>query len=199
MKPLITIIRQALVDRLRQSEELTAFVGGWKAAPDDEFFAGGRICLNRLEAWEERELTTIGVYMVGEDPIDTDINPPPDERRLTVGVEIFTQEDKDMEERLDFISALVEFYYTLPPLGRLIEAQGGKDTLLKIDWLGNDRGYLPEGQRTIGANIMSFALEYQIPWADEELPPFKIADTYWQAKTPEGELEAENIVELDQD
>lgn len=199
MKALVTHIRQALADRLRQSEELTFFVGGQKAKPEDDFFTGGRIYLNRFEAWDERELTTIGIYVVSEDPIETDKNPPPNERRLTVGVEIFSPEDQALEERLDIIASLVEHYYRLPPLGRLIKLQGGCDTLLKIDWLGNDRGYIPEGQRTIGANIMSFALEYQIPGEEAELPPYTQFKTDWKARTPNGDLEAENIAHPEQD
>lgn len=194
--PLITLIRQALADRLRQSEELTYFVGGEKADPADPLFTGGRIYLNRFEAWDERELTTIGVYVLGEEPIETDISPPPDERRLTVSVEILTREDEAMEERLDIIAALVEFYYTLDPLGELIRAAGGPDTLLKIEWQGNERGFVPEAELGLGINAMTFGLEYSLPWADAELPPFEEALTKWKARTAEGELEAENIVEM---
>ncbi len=186
MKPLVTLIRQALADRLRQSPEIAAF-------------AGDRIFLNRFEAWGEAGLTTIGVYVISEEPLETDISPPPDERRLTVTVEILSREDAALEERLDQIADQVLRSYTLDPLGELVKAAGGPDTFLKIEWLGNDRGYLPEGEHTIGANIMAFSLEYQQPWADAELPPFETAATDWRAQTPEGEIEAENIVQLDQD
>jgi len=196
--PLVTLIRRALAKRLRQSELLTRFVGGEKTDPADRFFLGGRIFLNRFEAWDERDLTTIGLYVVSEEPIDTDINPPPDERRLMVGLEIFSREDATVEERLDIIGREVEALYRLPPLGALIEDEGGPDTLLKIIWLGNDRGYIPEGERTIGASIMAFSLEYQLPWEDAELPPWEMAGATWKARAPEGEIEAKNIVHIKQ-
>lgn len=196
--PLITLIRRALAGRLRQSEELAVFVGGEKADPAELFFTGGRIYLNRFEAWDESELTAIGVYVLSEEPVETDISPPPDERKLTFGVDILTRLDAAMEERLDIMAALVESLYTLPPLGELVEAAGGADTLLKINWLGNERGYVPEAELTLGVNIMTFSLEYQLPWADAELPPFEIAGTRWKAQTPQGEVEAKNTVRLDQ-
>ncbi|MDL2226550.1 hypothetical protein LJB86_02705 [Deltaproteobacteria bacterium OttesenSCG-928-M10] len=186
MKPLITLIREALAERLKQSEELAVFVAG-------------RIYLNRFEAWDEGELTSIGVYVLSEEPISNDLNPSPDERKATFSVDIITREDPDMEERLDAIAALVERLYTLPALGEIIRANGRPDTLLKIDWLGNERGFVPEAELTLGANIMTFSLEYRRPYEDAELPPFLEGHTDWQARAPEGEVAAENTVNLDQD
>jgi len=172
MKPLITIIREALRDRLLESPAIVEITRG-------------RVDLNRFEPWAEGALTAIGVYVVSEAPIDNDLYPPPDERKLTYTVEIVTLEDAGMEERLDYIAALVEGLYELKPLDKLIAvalASANEDPLaasplLKIDWLGNERGYAPEAEHTLGVNIMTFALEYRHPWPAPDLPDFEKAWT----------------------
>lgn len=183
---IVTLIRRALRDRLLEVEALRPLVGD-------------RVYLNRFEAWDEAELTTVGVYALTEEPIENDKNPSPDERRLTFTVEILSREDEDLEDRLDLMAALIEAAYTLPPLGRLIEAAGGQDTLLKIDWKGNERGYLPEAEVTLAANIMTFTLEYGVFPILAELPAFKLAAGDWTAQSPEGPLPVQSLAEMERE
>lgn len=182
-KPLVTLIRESLVERLRQSEVLARIV-------DD------RIFLNRFEAWDEGELSAVGVYALREEPIASNLNPSPDERKLTFSVDLLTREDADTEERLDVMASEVETFYTLDPLGELIKAKGGPDTLLKIEWLDSERGFVPEAERTLGVNVMTFALEYQLPAERPTLDDFRQAHTDWKAESAEGELVAEDLLNL---
>lgn len=68
-----------------------------------------RIFPNRVEQWWAEELPANScVYTLHEENVTTDKNPDPEERKLTLAVEVLTQATEQMDDQLDALALLIE-------------------------------------------------------------------------------------------
>lgn len=185
-----TLIRHALVARLKAFEPLAAL-------------CGGRIHANRVSPWSEDELPALGVYMLSEQCLETDIAPPPDERRLTLALEIIARANEGLEDTLDAISlALERALDTLDALGAEMEALGGEDCLLALAFEGSETALAEDGSRLAAVNAVSLTLDYRMPNTLPEhdpalLPDFRVAATGWDlAHSDPRVIDAEDHTEM---
>jgi hypothetical protein len=173
MRPYLTILREAIKNRLA-------------SIPEIESLVGNRIYINRSEFWGEPELPVAGVYLYHVEPIENDLNPSPDERRASFTVE-FIVNTGNLEETLD---AVEEITHTIADIGLLDEkivALGGpKDQILQIDWTESELGYAPEASEILGALVVSLDIEYLQPKEAVESPDFLIAKTKFETTGHEG-------------
>jgi hypothetical protein len=183
MKPYLTVIREALRDRLLEEESIRNRVG--------------KIYINRFESFDEREMTAMGIYLTESEPIENDNHPKSIEIRAAFTMEVLTRA-KNSEELLDWLDVLIKQALTLDALGEIIKQAGRKDLLLLIEWLGSDLLYLVRAEETINVLVMNWNIEFKQPEPVVDLDPFYTAETSWAAKSPEGVvIEAENEAEME--
>jgi hypothetical protein len=159
-KPYITLLREAVRDRLAGDDALKAIFGD-------------RIFLNRSDAFAEAELPSMGVYLVSVTPVENDYHPRRDLRKAELSVEAFAA-GADLEGGLDWIDALVKAALTIGPIEARIKTNGGpeKRAIDAITWVGSELGYLPEATKVIGAIVMSYEFEFLNPTEPPPLPEF---------------------------
>lgn len=179
-----TLLRKAVCALLRQS------------------VFSGAVYANREEPWLAEELPAMGVYTTEEIPLETDQSPPPDERRVTLVVDVLALTGPTLDDTLDAYSFLVERTVTFEAL----EAQLGTLTsivpLLDLQYSGATLGLADEGARLTGVVSLTFDLDYRMPVAMGSLVPFITAVTDWDIvdyEGPDGKLEATDIITLPQD
>jgi hypothetical protein len=164
-KPYLTFLREALRDRL-------------KAVPELAGLFGPRVFLNRSEAFDERELPLMGIYLDEVTPIENDFHPRRDLRKATVTMEVLAN-GKDLEGTLDSVDFLIKEALTIGPLEALIKENGGPDwvpvggsPLQAIEWIASGLGYLPEATEVIGALVTSYEFEFINPLDPIDMPYF---------------------------
>lgn len=179
-----TLLRKAVCALLRQS----AF--------------SGAVYANREEPWLAEELPVMGVYTTEESPLETDQSPPPDERRVTLVVDVLALSGLTLDDTLDAFSFLVEKAVTFAALEAKLRTVSTGLPLLDLQYSGTTLGLAEEGSRLIGVASLTFDLDYRMPVNMAGLVPFITAETAWDIVDycgPDGKLEATDIVTLPQD
>ena len=185
--PVFTIIKRGLAGLLSENEAVNEFTGG-------------RVFINRFDPCDDPEYMSIGVFVLSEERVETDVCRDPDMRSITVQVEVVSPREKDpFEEALDAAAELAEAVYLMPgalkPLGELLIAEGYADSLLEIRWERTDSVYVIDSDKDLGMRLLIFTIEYEKAPKPEELPDFREAFAAWRARLPEGpDLEAEGGV-----
>ena len=210
MSSLRALIRHAVVQVLRQDVGLCALLSG-------------RVFSNRVEHWLPGELPAAGVYTLVETALDSDISPQPDERRISLAVELLVHMSKKADDALDELAQAVEDALSLPAIGAAMTAivnqkleDEGKaplppetiagiprssavDTLLLIKLTGIEIGVAVEGKRQIGVAALNYDLEYAVPWKLAETDILQGVSQFisgWDAAPADGEIDMESRVEL---
>ena len=174
---------------------------------------GDRIFPNRVEQWWSEELPATGVYTLHEDNVTTDKNPDPEERKLTMAVEVLTQATELLDDQLDALALLVERAMSIDALGAamtaIVEAKLGKNigrnsenrspvdaALLAIKLTGTETGIAVDAERQIGVSTLTFDIEYQAPIFTAEMDDFLLGCSDWDVATADGNIEMQSRVEF---
>lgn len=193
-----TLIRRALVAVLLANGPLASRLGG-------------RIYSNRVEHWWANELPAAGVYTMAESNTDGDVSPDPDERQITLGLELLVHGTEAMDDQLDGLCLLVERAVQIDAVGAAMTgiidkllpeplprgAQGRSPVdraLLRIRLTGTDLGIAVDGDRQTGVATMSFDVEYQAPRLPGVLDDFLLAATDWDVVPADGHPEMQSLV-----
>lgn len=99
------LIRHAIVRVIKKNEAIATLVGE-------------RVFPNRVEHWQPDELPAIGVYTLNESRLESDMNPDPEERRISLVVESLTEQDEYVDDRLDELVLVVEEALCIDAIGR---------------------------------------------------------------------------------
>lgn len=174
---------------------------------------GDRIFPNRVEHWWAEELPAIGVYTFDEKNVDTDKNPDPEERKLTMAVEVLTNATELLDDQLDALALLVERAMSIDALGAamtaIVEAMLGKSigrnsanrslvdaALLAIKLTGTETGIAVDGEQQTGVSTLTFEIEYQAPVFSADLDDFLLGCSGWDVATADGNIEMQSRVEF---
>lgn len=178
-----TLLRKAVCALLRQSG-----------------FAGA-VYANREEPWLSEELPVMGVYTTVESKLETDQSPPPDERRVTLVVDVLALTGCTLDDRLDAFSFLVESTVTFATLEAQLGALTSIVPLLDLQYSGTTLGFSDDGNRLTGVASLTFDLDYRMPVDTGSLVPFITAVTDWDITDyggPDGNREATDIITFPQ-
>ena len=160
---------------------------------------GQRIFANRMAPWMESDLPACGIYVLQEENLETDRYPDPEERRLTLVVELLVRADERLDDRLDSLCLGVEQVISADAIGRHMgelvdyaladrcqppmpltrEHRHPADSLLLLRLTGTDLVLAEDGNRTIGVAIMNFDVEYAPPPREMDLPDFLTGIVGW--------------------
>ena len=158
---------------------------------------GPRIHPNRAAHWAEAELPAAGVYTLSEEPVESDLSPAPDERKMALVVEILVRDNVNLDDTLDALSALFEDALYLPAIGKAVQALGAADTLLVLRYTGTDIGFAAEGGRDMGVMVLNYEIEYGKPAVLPPLPDFLLGVTGWDVAPADGNMEAVDHIHFD--
>lgn len=174
---------------------------------------GDRIFPNRVEQWWAEELPATGVYTLHEENVETDKNPDPEERKLTLAVEVLAQATENMDDQLDALALLVERAMSIDALGAamtaIVEAKLGQTlardsqnrspvdaALLRIRLTGTETGIAVDGERQTGVSTLTFDVEYQAPVFPADLADFLLGCSGWDVVPADGNIEMHSRVEF---
>lgn len=156
---------------------------------------------NREEPWESNELPVASVYTTDESRLETDMSPPPDERELTLVVEVLAKANSKLDDVLDALGYRIEQLVTFA----VLEAASPVPVL---DLVHNDTslGMAENGNKIVGVSTLTFSVSYRMPQTVEELSLFITAATDWDLGNvgvlpgpwPDTQTEAQDIVILPQ-
>ena len=90
-----TLIRRAVCQVMREHDGLAALIGA-------------RIWPNRMEHWFRGELPAAGVYTVSEQRVESDTRPEPQERVISLAVELLGGELEAVDDTLDALCLQLE-------------------------------------------------------------------------------------------
>ena len=177
-----TLIRRAVCQVMREHDGLAALVNG-------------RIWPNRMEHWFRSELPAAGVYTVSEQRVESDTRPEPQERVISLAVELLGGELEAVDDTLDVLCLQTErAVLRLDAIGRamgaivdaslpeplpLVRGTHPADTLLSITHTGTELGIVTDGACEYGVATLSIDLEYRWPVVSPELADFLLAHTDW--------------------
>lgn len=187
-----------------------------KADPACAPLLGDRVWPNRFEAWLTQELPAAGVYTTREEVLESDTSPDPDERRLSLEVELVAWADASLDDTLDALCLALEHALTrdhaIDALGRemtaLVEARLKKtlpllkngrspvDTLIALKATGTDIGIAVDGERQIGVATLALDIDYTWPRPTGELADFLLAIGYWDTAPADGKVDMVSRVEF---
>lgn len=177
---------------------------------------GARVWPNRFEAWLSTELPAAGVYTTREELLESDTSPDPDERRLSLEIELVAWADAKLDDTLDALCLGVEHALTrdhaIDALGRqmtaIVEARLGKplpvlkngrspvDTLIAIKATGTEIGIAVDGAREIGVATLALDIDYTWPRPTGDLADFLLAIGHWDTAPADGKQEMVSRVEF---
>ncbi|WP_303878945.1 hypothetical protein [Desulfovibrio piger] len=197
-----TLIRRAVCQVMREHDGLAALIGA-------------RIWPNRMEHWFRGELPAAGVYTVSEQRVESDTRPEPQERVISLAVELLGGELEAVDDTLDALCLQTErAVLRLDAIGRamgaivdaslpeplpLVHGTHPADTLLSITHTGTELGIVTDGAREYGAAALNFDLEYQWPTVPPELADFLLAHTDWYVHPGDDRVDMISQVNFDQE
>lgn len=190
-------------------------------SPQSAALLAGRIWPNRFEHWLSPDLPAAGVYTLAEENLDARQSPDPDERRLSLTLELVAVADERLDDRLDELCVAAEKAlfsdFAIDRLGQAMTAiaeqrlglrfprnKSGRspvDTLLLIRLDRTELGISTDGAREAGMASLFFDVEYfrRLPPPFDTLdingrpfPPFLHAWSGWDVEEADGRLDMES-------
>lgn len=178
---------------------------------------GKRIYASRFEQWLSGELPAAGVYALEEECLDSEISPDPDERRLSLVIELVAMAAASLDDDLDRLSLACESALfsdgAIDSLGSamtaIVEEKTGKtlpvgkdgrspaDTLILIGLRNTEIGIAVDGDRETGVAILNFVVEYRWPKTPADLPDFIQAASGWDVEISDGRIDMRSLVEFE--
>lgn len=164
----------------------------------------GPVYPNREEPWLAAELPAAGVYTTAESALDTDQSPPPDERGLTLTVDVLDEAAADLplDDRLDALALLVERALTF----QAVERAGQPVMVLDLSRPDTAVGFADNGERLCACATLTYTLSYRAPQPEPGLDLFATGGAGWDLADfppphggPDGRLEAKDIILLPQE
>ena len=190
------------------------------SAPQTSALLRGGVYANRMEHWLQAELPACGVYTLDENPLETDRSPDPEEKRITLAVELLAAMGTRVDDTLDDLSFAVEAALQLSAIGAAMTAitnealqEAGQpplepvvingiprtsaaDCLLTLAPQGTEIGIAVEGSRQVGVATLSFNVDYETPRIPLLLPDFLLAHTGWDVAPADGHIDMESRVDF---
>lgn len=174
----------------------------------------GRVWPSREEPWLADDLPVMGVYTTEERRLDSDQSPEPDDRELTVVIEVLDREalgatPRPLDDRLDDLTlypeAVLSFETVRDSVAHGARAAGYGET--DAEALVQDFAYgsatigeAEDGRRVVACAVLTFALTYRMPAPVVDADRLKTIISGWDLADfppphggPDGRLEAENI------
>ena len=169
----------------------------------------GPVFSSREEPWLADELPCIGVYTTDETRRESDRSPEPDERELTVVIDILDRENPDepLDDRLDALSLYPETALFFEAVRDAV-AQAAENARMKpadmpvLDFLYGSAaiGEAEDGRRVVACATLTFRVTYRMPPPKMNADDLKTIVSGWDLADfpppcggPDGTLEAENI------
>lgn len=174
---------------------------------------GARIYGNRVEHWYQDEYPAAAVYALSESNAESDVSPDPDERALSLNVELVAAADERLDDVLDALCLALERAVGIDALGQAMTAivnrrlpaplpvdpQGRSPVdaaLLRIRQTGSELGIAVDGQRQLGVATVSFEVEYRWPVMPGTLADFLLAVSGWDVEPADGCIDMQSRVEF---
>lgn len=169
----------------------------------------GPVFPSREEPWLADELPCIGVYTTDETRRESERSPEPDERELTVALDILDRErpDEPLDDRLDALTLYPEavlIFETVRDAVARAAAQAGisPDDMPVLDFVYGSAsiGEAEDGRRVVACATLTYRLTYRMPPPRVDADKLKTIVSGWDLADfppphggPDGKLEAENI------
>lgn len=145
----------------------------------------GPVYPNREEPWLSHELPAIGIYTTQETKVEQDISPDPDDRLLTLVVEILAGRNERLDDNLDAFSLIVERSLTYQTMARA----SGQWPLVDFVYSDTTLGFADDGERLVGLASLTFDLTYRFPAEPLPLNDFLLAIAGWDVEKHDGCLD----------
>lgn len=177
---------------------------------------GDRIYPNRFEQWFAEELPAAGVYTLEEENLESDVSPDPDERRLSLVLELVCQADEQVDDWLDrlclaceaalFASGAIDKIgqamteIIAAKIGQAVPEKNGRslaDTLILISLKKTELGIAVDGNRETGVASLNFDVEYYWPKSFGNLADFLLAYGGWDVEVSDGKIDMYSRVEFE--
>jgi hypothetical protein len=162
----------------------------------------GSVYPSREEPWAAQELPAIGVYSASETKLETDISPRPDERRLSLLVDIVTKGSTHVDDVMDAFSYLVECALTFAALEARLALDAPSLPLLDLKHVSTELAIADTGHKLLGAASIAFDIDYRMPASLPSLDSFITGGIGWDIcdyDGPDTNLEAKDILTLPQE
>lgn len=169
----------------------------------------GPVFPSREEPWLARELPSIGVYTTDETRRESDRSPEPDERDLTLAIDVLDRETRDepLDDRLDALTLYAEAtlsFETVRDAMALAAEDAGMDPesmpVLDFSYGSAAIGEAEDGSRIVACATLTFRLTYRMPPVPVDADKLKTIVSGWDLADfppphggPDGRLETENI------
>lgn len=130
---------------------------------------------NRVSAFVTDELPAVGVYLLQEEKIENGKRPDPDERSVSVVIDVVVRESLQIDDELDVFTCFFEGIINLDSVESEINAffneEGHKESdvnksdfwILSVQYDGLDMGMASDEARTVGVASLSFSINYEMP------------------------------------
>lgn len=169
----------------------------------------GPVFPSREEPWLAEELPCIGVYTTDETRQERDRSPEPDERELTLALDILDRENPDepLDDRLDALTLYPESALTFETVRDAV-AQAAENACIEPDGMpvldfvygSATIGEAEDGRRVVACATLTFRVTYRMPSPRVDADKLKTIISGWDLADfppphggPDGKLEAENI------
>lgn len=178
---------------------------------------GDRIFASRFEQWFSAELPACGVYALSEECVDSGVSPDPDERRLSLVVELIALACAGVDGFLDRLCLACEAALfgngAIDGIGRMMTAiieekirhpvpvgKNGRsvvDTLIAIRLKTTEIGIAVDGDRETGVASLNFDIEYYWPKIPGNFADFLVACGGWDVEISDGRIDMRSRVEFE--
>ena len=162
---------------------------------------------NRVSAFITDELPAVGVYLLQEEKIEKNKRPDPDERSVSVVIDIVVRESLQIDDELDVFTCLFEGIIDLGSVEKEINAFFHKTShdssevaaadfwILSVDYEGLDMGMASDEAKTVGIASLSFSINYEMP-KRTILPDFEIFHMAAIAKNEQGQEDGQKGIAI---
>lgn len=195
------LIRRGMVKLLKADDGMAAL-------------CGTRVYGNRVEHWYQDEYPAVAVYALSEGNTESDLSPDPDERTLSLSIELVAAADERLDDTLDALCLALERAVSIDTLGRAMTAivnrrlpeplpvdDKGRSpvdaAMLRIRQTGTELGIAVDGERQMGLATVSFDVEYRWPVMPGALADFLLAISGWDVVPADGKIDMESRVEFE--
>lgn len=169
----------------------------------------GPVFPSREEPWLAEELPCIGVYTTDETRQESGRSPEPDERELTLTLDILDREhpDEPLDDRLDALTLYPESALSFETVRDAV-ARAAENACIKpddmpvLDFVYGSAalGFAEDGRRVVACATLTFRVTYRMPPPKVDADKLKTIISGWDLADfppphggPDGKLEAENI------
>ncbi len=133
---------------------------------------------NRVSAFLAEDLPCIAVYAESENILDEAKRPNPNERDLSINIDLLAREGENIDDDLDALSYFIEKILTIEKLDSVLDSMFEADglvssdiVLIEVTYENIAMGLIADDARVLGCASMAFSIKYELP-KRSELPDF---------------------------